>query len=82
MRLPVQIAEWACRGVGMFSVDVGVQASNAGSYRPPVLNDEPFVLEPPPHTIIKPPVQTAVWDVRPVGAFVSERGDQLSDAGS
>src|SRR5437867_12386991 len=36
---------------------VGVQESETGSYRPPELSRGPS----PPHTIIRLPVQTAVW---------------------
>ena len=75
MRPPVQIAVWPPRAEGAFVVDVGVQVSVEGSYRPPVLS-------PPPHTTMRPPVQIAVWPARSVGAFVKDVLLQLSVAGS
>jgi hypothetical protein len=39
-----------------------------GLYLPPVFNK--LLLSSPPQTIIAPPVQTAVWYFRPVGALL------------
>jgi hypothetical protein len=61
------------------AVDVGVQVSAAGSYRPPVLSAK---LPIPPHTIIRLPDQTAVCLERAEGAFVVDVGAQVSVAGS
>src|SRR6185503_9731563 len=46
MTSPVQTAVRNWRATGAFAVDVGLQVSRTGSYRPPV-----FCVESPPHTI-------------------------------
>jgi hypothetical protein len=68
-------------------VEVGVQVSVAGSYRPPVLRWKgPYppltILSFPPHTIMRVPVQTAVWAYRAVGVFTVEVGVHESVTGS
>jgi hypothetical protein len=76
IRLPVQTASCPARLSGASTVEVGVQESVRGSYRPPVL------LPPPPHTTIVRPVHTAVWDERGEGAPTVEVGVHVSVAGS
>src|SRR6266850_1493222 len=49
MRLPVQTAVCRKRAGGASVVDVGVQVSAAGSYRPPVSEKRPWSSK-PPHT--------------------------------
>ena len=70
-----------CEGIGgVLRVEVGVQASVVGLYRPPVFSG---VLElEPPQMIIRSPVQTATCLLRAVGAPVREVGDQVSATGS
>src|SRR5881409_2942504 len=77
MRLPVHTAECSSRAVGAPAVDVAVHVSRAGSYLPPVFVyiELPVI---PPHTIIRLPVQMAVWYDRTAGAFVVEIGVQVS----
>ncbi len=77
--VPVHTAVWLPRAVGAPVVEVAVQESPAGSYRPPVFA---FVPSKPPQTIIFVPVHTAVWSQRPVGATVVEVGVQELPAGS
>src|SRR5882672_579497 len=78
--LPVQTAVCRARGNGESVVDVGVQTSFTGSYRPPVPVRTP-ALE-PPQTIIRLPVQTAVCRTRTEGTFVKEVGLHVSATGS
>src|SRR5262245_24226536 len=79
MRLPVQIALCPERAAGAFAMLVGVQASVAGSYRPPELKYEP---PNPPQTIIELPAQTALCPERADGALIVLVGVQVSVAGS
>jgi hypothetical protein len=64
---------------GGFSVDVGVQAFESGSYRPPESTYDPTV---PPQITITLPVHTAVCPARAAGAFVVEVEDQTFMTGS
>jgi hypothetical protein len=79
MRLPVHTALWDRRAEGALALEIGVQASETGSYLPPVSRESP---ESPPHTIILLPLQIAVCSVRADGAPVSEVGVQPSVTGS
>ena len=63
---------WLSRAEGAFVVEVGVQVSVAGSYRPPVFERPP--TSGPPQTTMRLPVQTAVWQERAEGAFVVDSG--------
>jgi len=76
MKFPVQTAVWLLRGEGAFAVEVGVQLSVEGSYRPPDESPDP------PQTTIRLPVQTAVWLLRVEGTFVPEVGVHVSVPGS
>ena len=59
--VPDQIAEWPNRALGtLAAVEVHVQPFVAGSYMPPLSRMWPS-RPLPPHTIIRSPVQTAVW---------------------
>jgi hypothetical protein len=69
---PVQTAECSNRGEGHpVPVEVAVQASVAGSYRPPELTKIELALN-PPQTIISAPVQTADWAYLAGGAPAAE----------
>ena len=61
-------------------VEVGVQESVTGSYRPPVLRLG--LPSSPPQATIRLPVQTAVCECLPLGAFEVEVGVQASVPGS
>src|SRR5437867_9632090 len=76
MWLPVQTVLWDSRAEGAFVVEVGVQVSVAGSYRPPVSRFVPPAL--PPHTTIRLPVQTALCPVLPSGLSSSLTLSQVS----
>src|SRR5258706_11087352 len=77
IRLPVQTAVWNPRAAGAFAVEVGVQVSVEGSYRPPVGVDAP------PQMIILVPSQTAVCpDLPPDGAPIVVVGLHASARGS
>jgi hypothetical protein len=63
-------------------VEVGVHVSDAGSYMPPSLNSL-VEKSPPPQTIMRLPVHTAVCPARAAGTFSPvEVGVQASAAGS
>jgi hypothetical protein len=59
---------------------VAAQLSVLGLYLPPVLKNVGKAAD-PPQTIISPPVHTAVWSTRPVGALVVLVAVQLSVLG-
>src|SRR4029079_9490748 len=79
MRDPVHTATWSCRPTGAPTVDVGIQESLAGSYRPPVSKRS---VPSPPHTIIWVPVHTALWKDRGAGAFTVVVAVHVSETGS
>jgi len=80
MRSPVQTAVCRYLPLGTFVVEVGVQVSVLGSYRPPVLREVlPFE---PPQTTMKLPVQRAVCKCLPLGEVPVEVGVQESVTGS
>src|SRR6185369_14860306 len=81
IRLRAQTAECRYRASGVFAVEVGVHVSVAGSYRPPVPVWPGEAPSYPPHTIIRFPVQTAVWSWRAAGALALAVGVQVSVAG-
>jgi hypothetical protein len=74
--LPVHTTVASLRGPGAPEVDVGLQVSVIGSYRPPVRS------EVPPHTTISRPVHTATWNARVEGAPRDAISVQVSVAGS
>src|SRR5882724_10772281 len=76
---PVQTAVWLDLAEGTFApVEVGLQVSDDGSYRPPVFSHTKLKPSYPPQTIISVPVQTAVGPVLGVGPPVVESDCQLS----
>src|SRR3990170_221882 len=77
---PVQTAVCSARPAGAPAVEVGIQESDAGSYRAPVF--WPSAPVSPPHTIISVPVQTAVAPPPGDGAPAMEVGVQVSVSGS
>src|SRR5512143_2734412 len=85
MRLPVQIAECCDRGEGAPEAEVANQVLVEESYSPPVSRNGGLDGEEPaepPQTIIRLPVQTAVWPRRAAGALTREVGLQASAIGS
>ena len=61
-------------------MEVGIQESDEGLYRPPVLKYEVPLY--PPQMIISEPVQMAVWYSRPEGTLAPvDEGIQESDEG-
>ena len=78
MSEPVHTVLNQTREDGALRVDVGVQVSLAGSYRPPVS----VPVGPPPQTIMELPVQTAVCLERADGAPAIDVGPQESVLGS
>src|SRR6185436_10360866 len=87
IRLPVHTAVCPVRASGALTGVILVQVSFSGSYRPP-LETLPSIPGPdspsahPPQTIIKLPVQTAVWQPRGTGACTLVVGVQVSVSGS
>src|SRR5262245_8237561 len=81
---PVQTAVCRKRSSRKPGMAVGVHVFEVGSYWPPSRNDSQVPPAPasPPHTIIRVPVQTAVWDMRPGGEAMSETGLQWLLMGS
>ena len=63
-------------------MEVGVQLSVSGSYRPPVLMITKVTLLHPPQMIISLPDQTAVCPYRSAGTALVSVGVQMSPAGS
>src|SRR5215471_17794450 len=79
MRPPVQIAVCESLPFGALTVEVGVQLSVTGSYRPPVLMSSALVK--PPQISMRLLVQRAVCPALAAGALTVEIAVQLSPAG-
>jgi len=82
IRDPVQTAACPLRALGALKRVIADQLSVEGLYLLSVAVGPAGFDNAPPHTSISLPVQTAVWNVRPVGAPAVLVASQVSALGS